>query len=559
MKAVRPITILCLLLILFFSCGKKEKDQAASTSIGETRFSADKPEYGGTLVRALSGEPVSLQPLYGYSDGASCEVIIHLFPPLVRKLEDPDRPGFPKLTPVLAESWSFSPDGRELEFKLRENVHWEDGVEVTTEDVIFTYQKAIDHTTKTIVHYAFSRIDTVLALDKYRFKVFYNQPYVYAVFRWDIGLLPKHILTGKDINTNEFNRRPVGYGMFKFVNWASNEQIIIEANENSYWGRPYLDRMIFRIIPESAVQILELKAGNLDLVTRLHTTQFVRDLVGPEVEQNINKYEYEDTFMYGLVFNLKVDLFQDKRIRQAIYHAIDKQSIIQGVQLGKGRPGWGPIPPESWAHNSNIKKYPHDPQQALELLASAGWKDHNGDGFLDQDGKNFEFTALSFQNESVQQIVTIIQQQLKKVGIKMKIKVVEWSVYLNSFVAKRNFDVCVTRGGQGVMDPDLVFTFHSSQIHDTEYNWASYINPTVDTLIEKSLTTFDVDKRKQYFFKAQQIIAEDVPVIYLYLRNSMLAVNKRVQGVRPLPSPLGFDHNLDYWWIPKIYQRQKKY
>ncbi|MDW7680331.1 MAG: ABC transporter substrate-binding protein, partial [bacterium] len=165
-------------------------------------------------------------------------------------------------------------------------------------------------------------------------------------------------------------------------------------------------------------------------------------------------------------------------------------------------------------------------------------------------------TTLSFQNESVQQIVTIIQQQLKKIGIKMKIKVVEWSVYLNSFVAKRNFDVCVTRGGQGVMDPDLVFTFHSSQIHDTEYNWASYINPTVDTLIEKSLTTFDVDKRKLYLFKAQQIIAEDVPVIYLYLRNSMIAVNKRVQGVRPLPSPLGFDHNFDYWWIPKIYQRR---
>ena len=474
---------------------------------------------------------------------------------MVRKLEDPDNPGHAILTPVLAESWEFSEDGKELIFKLREGVHWEDGVEVTTDDVIFTYQKAIDPTTKTIVHYAFSKIDTVLPLDRYRFKVLYKEPFVYAVYRWDIGVLPKHILQGKDINTDEFNRHPIGYGMYKFHSWTSNEQVVIEANENNYWGRPYLDRMIFRIIPEAAVQILELKAGNLDLVTRLHTTQYVRDLVGPEVDQNVNKYQYKDNFVYGLTFNLKNSLFQDKRIRQAINYAIDKQSIIKGIQYGMGRPCWGPIPPESWAYNPNIKKYPYDPEKAMELFNEAGWTDLDDDGIMDKNGQSFEFTMLSPQNEAIQQIVTVVQQQLKNIGVQMKIKVVEWSVYLNTFIAKRNFDMCVTRGGLGVLDPDLTFEYHSSQIHYTEYNWATYINPELDKLIEDALKTFDQEKRKALFWKAQEIISDDLPVIYLFLRDSFFAMSKRVQGVKPYPSPLGFDYNLDWWWIPKALQK----
>jgi peptide/nickel transport system substrate-binding protein len=546
------ILLLIIISVAFLSCGKKKA--SSDQKLTSVAIDPNQPEFGGTLIRALSGEPVSLQPLYGYSDGAACEVIIHLFPPLVRNLEDPEHPGQAKLTPVLAENWEFSPSGKELVFKLREGVRWEDGVEVTTADVIFTYLKAIDPTTKTIVHYAFSRIDTVVALDKYRFKVIYKEPFVYAVYRWDIGLLPKHILEGKDINTDDFNRHPVGYGMFKFHSWTSNEQIVLEANEQSFWGRPYLDRMIFRIIPEAAVQILELKAGNLDLVTRLHTTQFVQDLAGAEVEKFVNKYKYEDTFMYGLTFNLKLPLFQDKRIRQAIYYAIDKQSIIDGVQFGMGRLCWGPIPPESWAYNPAIKKYPYLPDQAKELLAQAGWHDSDSDGILDKDGAPFEFTMLSPQNEAIQQIVTIVQQHLKAVGVRMKIKVVEWSVYLNTFIAQRNFDMCVTRGGLAVLDPDLTFEFHSSQIHDTEYNWASYINPELDRLLEAALKTFDREKRKEYFFAAQAILAEDLPVIYLFMRDSMFATSKRVQGVKPYPAPLGFDHNLERWWIPKALQ-----
>ncbi|HEX9973225.1 MAG TPA: peptide-binding protein [bacterium] len=555
MKSQKLVLLLltCFVIFLIISCNTNDSEKQIATA--KLEIDPNKPESGGTLVRALSGEPVSLQPLYGYSDGASCEIIIHLFPPLVRNLEDPDNPGTAKLTPVLAEKWEFSENGKELTFKLREGVTWEDGIEVTSDDVIFTYLKAIDPNTKTIVHYAFSRIDTVVAIDKYHFKVYYKEPFIYAVNRWDIGILPKHILEGKDINTDEFNRRPVSYGMYKFHSWTSNEQVVIVANENSYWGRPYLDRMIFRIIPEMAVQVLELKAGNLDLVTRLHTSQFMRDLVGPEVDQKLNKYTYKDNFMYGLTFNLKNSLFQDKRIRQAINYAIDKQSIIDGVQNGMGRPCSGTIPPESWAYNPNIKKYAFDPQQAKQLLREASWIDSDNDGVLDKDGEQFEFTMLSPQNEAIQQIVTIVQQQLKQLGIRMKIKVVEWSVYLNTFIANRNFDMCVTRGGLGVLDPDLTFEFHSSQIHDTEYNWATYINPELDKLIENALKTFNREEQKRYFDQAQEILAEDLPVIHLFLRDSMFATNKRVQGVKPFPSPLGFDYNLDWWWIPKAFQR----
>jgi len=258
--------------------------------------------------------------------------------------------------------------------------------------------------------------------------------------------------------------------------------------------------------------------------------------------------------MYGLVFNLKNPLFQDKKIRQAINYGIDKRSIISGMLYGMGRECWGPIPPESWAYNVKLKKYPFDPDKAMQLLSEAGWHDNDNDGIREKNGLALEFTMLSHQNESIQQMITIIQQQLKPIGIRMKIKIVEWSVYLNTFVAKRNFDMCVTRGAESVLTPDLSFEFHSSQIHDTEYNWANYINPELDRLIEKSLTTFDQEKQKQYLYQAQEIISEDVPVIYLFMRNSMVATNKRVHGPKPLISPLGFDYNLDWWWIPKQLQ-----
>ena len=137
----------------------------------------------------------------------------------------------------------------------------------------------------------------------------------------------------------------------------------------------------------------------------------------------------------------------------------------------------------------------------------------------------------------------------------MKIKVLEWSVYLNNFIAKRDFDMCVSGGGLGVLDPDLTFEYHSSQIHDTEYNWSTYINPKVDSLIELSTSTFDREVRRRALWEAQQIIVEDVPRIYLFLYDSLGAYHRRVQGVRPLPAPLGFDYNLDWWWIPRKFQR----
>ena len=540
-------------LIASFGC---QSGQDRRRSIEEYRDVPSKPEYGGTLFRVLRGDPVSLQPLYGYSDGAACQVIIHLFPPLFRPQEDPENPGKGKLTPVLAESYRFSPDHRVLTITLRDSVFWEDGHPVTTEDVEFTYRKAIDPHTKTIVHYAFSQIESLEVVDRRTFRVYYKRPFVYALNRWDIGVLPKHILEGKDINTDEFNRRPVGYGAFKFKEWVPGDRVVIEANPRSFLGRPYLDRMVFRIIPEAAVQLLELEAGNIDLVYPITPTQYARELADSTRFPHVKRFRFPNTLDVELVFNLLRPRFQDKRIRQAFWYAINRQELIDGVLYGLGRICHGPIPPESWAYNPNIKKYEYNPDRARELLAEAGWVDRDGDGIVDKDGVPFEFTLLCSQSEVYQQVATVVQQYLARIGVRMKIKVLEWSVYLNNFIAKRDFDMCVSGGGLGVLDPDLTFEFHSSQIHDTEYNWATYINPRVDSLIELSTSTFDLEMRRKALWEAQQIIVEDAPRIYLFLYDSLGAYHRRVQGVRPYPPPLGFDYNMDWWWIPKKFQRK---
>jgi len=137
----------------------------------------------------------------------------------------------------------------------------------------------------------------------------------------------------------------------------------------------------------------------------------------------------------------------------------------------------------------------------------------------------------------------------------MKIKTVEWSVFLNTFVAKRDFDLCISMDAAATEEPDLTFEFHSSQIGDTEYNWATYVNPELDRLLENALATFDIEKRRSYLARAQEILCEDLPVIYLYMQDHLGAISRRIQGPRPYPPPLGIDHNMDWWWIPKELQK----
>jgi peptide/nickel transport system substrate-binding protein len=292
---------------------------------------------------------------------------------------------------------------------------------------------------------------------------------------------------------------------------------------------------------------LELKAGGIDHMG-LSPLQYQRLTNASLFKTNFNKFRYPAFSYTYLGYNLQDPKFKDKRVRQAIAHAIDKKSIIQGVLLGLGRPATGPFPPESWAYDKGILDYTYDTAAAKRLLAEAGWKDSNGDGLLDKGGAPFEFTVLTNQgNEERAKSAEIIQQNLAKIGIKMKIKVVEWQALLHEFIDKKKFDAIILGWGLG-RDPDAFDIWHSSKTKEGEFNFVSYNNPKVDTLLLQGRETCDQEKRKAIYHEIHRLIAEDQPYTFLYYPESLPIVHKRFQGIKP--SPIGIWYNFKDWTVP---------
>jgi peptide/nickel transport system substrate-binding protein len=307
-----------------------------------------------------------------------------------------------------------------------------------------------------------------------------------------------------------------------------------------------------RIIPDMATMFLELRAKGVDRMD-LTPLQYTRQTENPFFKKNFNKYRYLSfTYIY-LGFNLKNPIFSDKRVRQAIAHAINKDEIVNGVLLGLGKPATGPFKPGTWAYNPNVKQFPYDPAKAKALLAEAGWKDSDGDGILDKDGRPFIFEiTLNQGNEVRRKSAEIIQQRLAGIGIRVKIRTVEWSAFLKEFINKRKFEATIL-GWTIPMEPDLYNVWHSSKTGPDELNFVSYKNGEVDDLLEKGRSTFDRRERKDAYDRIQEILAEDLPYIFLYVPDAMPIFSARFRGIEP--APIGIGYNFIKWYVPKEEQR----
>ena len=509
-----------------------------------------RPAYGDTLVEASIGDISGLIPNIT-SDSASHEVGSLIYSNLIRTDKDLRPEG------ELAERWEISPDEMTLTFYLRKGAKWHDGEEVTAADVDFTYRYMIDPKTPTAYAEPFRQIEHAEVVDRYTYRVRYREPYAPALLSWGLWILPQHILeapwkAGIDLRTTQQNRVPIGSGPYRFKEWKTGEKIVLEANPDYFEGRPYLNRVVYRIIPDQSTIFLELKAQNIDMST-LTPTQYRRQTDYPAFLKAFNRYKYLANAYSYLGFNLRDPRFQDKRVRQAIAYAINKQEIIDGVLLGLGRPAVGPYKPGTWWYDPNVKTYPFDPEKAKQLLAEAGWKDRNADGILTKDGQPFSFTIRTNQGNQVRQdTAEIIQRRLRAVGIDVKIHVVEWAAFLNTFIRKRDFEAIVLGWGLG-LDPDQFEVWNSKMTGPDELNHIGYQNPAVDTLLEEGRRTFDIEKRKKIYARFQEILAEDQPVVFLYVPDALPVVASRVKGIEPAPA--GIAYNFIKWYVPKSLQR----
>lgn len=508
------------------------------------------PESGGTMINAMNGEPSGLIAMLAGESAASA-IASNIFNTLLKYDKNIEIEG------ELAQSWQVSPDQKTITFTLKPGMKWADGAPLTSADVLFTWKVVTDENTRTPYGADYKLVKRAEAPDPLTFRVTYEQPYAPALDSWaGLQILPEHLLKGQDINTTAFARKPVGSHYYQLDEWKHGERISLKRNPNATQGTARIDHLVSRFIPDPASQFLELMADNIDIMN-LNTIQYARILPArKELSSKVALYkELGNAYTY-LGFNLKRKPFDDKRVRQAINYAIDKQELIDGVLLGLGEPIASPYKPGTRWTNPNLRPYPHDIAKARQLLKEAGFADTDGDGILDKDGQPFSFEILTNQNPERVKSATFIQRQLKQLGIETSIRQLEWASFIGRYIKTGDFQAVVLGWGLGY-EPDQFNIWHSSQQEPGQFNFIGYNNPKVDELLERGRLELDPDKRMTIYHTFAEELLEDSPIVYLFAGYGLPAIHKRVKGIDNPAPPAGIGHNSDDWYIPAPLRRNE--
>ena len=423
-------------------------------------------------------------------------------------------------------------------FDLRKDVTFHDGHPFDSGDVLFTFESIIDPKGTSPRKSDYEPVKNAKVLGPHKIRFTYKRLFSPAINSWSMGILPEHLLTreklveeagerGRDpevfgLRDSNFNRHPIGTGPFKFVEWKSDEHIRLARNEHYWEGAPEYEEYVMRIIPDSLTQEMEFYAGAVDnySVQPHQVARFSTD----DKYQSFSSLGY---FYSYIGYNLRKPLFKDKDIRVALGMAIDIDPIIQYILYGEGERVTGPYPKITEWYDPDVKSLPYDPEGALKILNAKGWK-KNADGWLEKDGKVFEFNLITNSGNPVRKnILTIAQESWRKIGIKCNTQLFEWAVFLKDFVNALKFDALVLGWSMGI-DPDLYQIWHSSQAGPGQLNFVGYKNDEADRLITRIRREYDREKQVKMAHELHRMIARDQPYNFLYVAKSTQLLDKKI-------------------------------
>jgi len=532
-----------IILSMLISCSPSEQSKPIDYD-----SAADIPASGDRLVEASIGDASNLIPMIA-GDASSHAVAGQLYLSLLKYDKNLNLVG------QLAKSWDISSDNKTITFHLRNNLKWTDGLAFTAADCIFTLKLMQDKHTQSAYKADYALVNRFDSPDPLTFIVHYDEAFSPALSSWSsLAILPQHIFKDVDIMNTTLSRHPKAtIGPYQLLDWQAQQSILMRANPHYFDAPVWISERLTRIIPDRATQFLELSAGRLDSVN-LSPIQYARLFdTKAQLKNNFNRFKYLDFVYTYLGFNLKRAPFDNARIRQAIAYAIDRQEILDGVQLGLGETIASPYKPGTFWVNQKLKPRVYNPEKAKAMLAAEGWVDSDGDGILDKNGQPFAFTILTNNgNKQRADAATIMQYRLKAIGIKVTIRLVEWSAFIENFINKRQFDAVIL-GWSLSPDPDQFTIWHSSQTGARQFNFLSYNNSVVDTALEKARRTFDRQQRKQYYDIMQQEIYNDVPMVFLFAPYSLPVMHKRFHGIKAEPAGIGY--NAEHWYVPAELQK----
>lgn len=564
-KFNKGLILLIVLLVVITGCTAQPVQQ-------QQPVKGEVPSTGGRLRIGIIGEVKNLNPFFAETN-AEKDLADLMFDGLVR-LDKNLKP-----IPCLAKDWKISDDGLTVVFTLKDELYWHDGEPVTSDDVIFTFDMIFNPDLKISLRDELVNLATYEKMDNSTIKFELFQPDAGFLHTLTLKILPKHQFVMNndnpqklDKNVNEtqekreslnkaisdFNEKPVGTGPYQFVAWDREKDIIqLKVNERYHIKRPYVDYIDLVIYPtyedakkafmEDKVDVIPLKMVDWNLFQEI---------------EDVNTYQFPDTYYEFIALNLKKELFKDKAIRQALMYAINREKIVNETLLGTGRIVNGPIPLSSWVYNHDITSYKYDPERALDILNREGWQDTDGDGILDKDingdGKRepFKFDILvNEENDIRYQAAVRIQKNLEDIGIKTTITLRKWKEIVRFDIDQRKYDSIIL-GWDLNSDPDLKYAFHSSQIK-SGYNFVGYSNGKVDELVVKARRTMDEMEQRMILLHAQKILNEELPYIFLYTKDKLMASKEKVRGI--MPNSNGFFWNIHEWWIPKAYKQTEEH
>jgi len=469
---------------------------------------------------------------------------------------------------AMSKSWTVSDDGLTYTFQLRDGITWSDGDPVDSADFKFTYDAVNNDQVQSPRTYVWEQIESVEALDPLTVVIKFKQVKCDALGDVGLGWLPSHLYAAdfSDIMTGAENEAPrVSAGPFKFQSWTRDDNLVVVRNDTYWEGAPKMDGSIIKVVPDAGSRLSQLQSGEIDYLT-VQPNQ----IATAEGNSNLVRWTYNDDGYSYIGLNLANPanpqngrdedgnlipqephpILGDVRVRQAIAHAIDYQSIIDDIFFGQGYPiAANVLPPIDWAVNKELKPYTYDLEKAKSLLVEAGWVDGNGDGVREKDGKPMELKlTTNAGNTTREDLGVYVQDQLKQIGIAVDFQAIDFGTLLEQMDAQAYDMYILGWTGLGSDPNDESFWSSKFDVVGSGFNNTSYQNPKVEELLVKgySVPGCKPEDRAPYYYEIQQIIHDELPYIFLSGRVSNDFYNARWGNVDP--QVWSFKWNMDKWY-----------
>lgn len=553
MKYFKPAFLILILLSLFtFNCGKNSSSNSNRVIIG------------------ISSDIETLNPLYAFNinegyitDLLYLSLVQHSWNSTLGEIET---------GPMLAKSWEWNKDSTTITIKIRNDVMWSDNVNLTAEDVAYSFDLYSDPTVDSRFLGTFknfyatedNHIDikkTFEIVSPYELKIHFLPNAVPSLFSIDLPILPKHIyekIARKDIEHSDVNFHPVTDGAYKLGSWQRNQAVILKANDNSFLiHKSSINEIIFKIVPDYNSRLLQLKNGELDLITDVKPD----DADATKATKNINivpikgrEYDYIgwnniDPVKYAKgKKKVPNPLFGNSNIRKALTYALNRDEVINNYLNNSGEKAVGPIAPIFKSiFDSTLIPYEYNPEKAKDIFAGEGWHPSSSNGILEKNGNKFSFKLfMATGNPRREFAMTVFKNNLKAVGVDVQIEKMEMSSFLNKLFTKQ-YNAWI--GGWSVFIPIDLMPFWYSDLNQATLNISAYDNSEVDQLLTKLDTKIPKEEKVQIYKKVQSILHEDEPVTFLYWIDKMVAYNSRIKNISI--TPLGAISKCWEWEITK--------